>query len=272
MREFGSLRYEPIEKRIRGEIGGEVIIDSRRALLVWEPMRIVPSYAIHIEDVAADVVADAATPGGASGDTGSPALPKLGDLTILDPSVPFAKHSADGESTVLRTRDGGRTAASFRPSDPALADYLIVDFDEIDAWYEEDERNFAHPRDPFHRIDILHSSRHVEVHVDGAVIADTSAPYLLFETGLPVRFYLPAGDVRTDLFEPSATATWCAYKGEASYWSMSGSADLAWTYRHPLREAAEITDRIAFFNERVDLVVDGEQLTRPITPWSPRPA
>ena len=114
----------------------------------------------------------------------------------------------------------------------------------------------------------MHSSRHVRVESDGEVLAESARPYLLFETQLPVRFYLPAEDVRTDVLTPSDTSSACAYKGEASYWSFGAVGDVAWTYRRPLREAAEVTDRIAFFNERVDVVVDGERLERPITPWS----
>jgi uncharacterized protein (DUF427 family) len=151
-----------------------------------------------------------------------------------------------------------------------LHGYVTSDSGAFDAWYEEDERNRAHPRDPFHRIDIVHSSRHVRVERDGVVLADTTTPYLLFETSLPVRFYLPPQDVATDLMRPTATATFCAYKGQASYWSHEDEADVAWTYREPLREAAEVTDRIAFFNERVDIEVDGEVLERPVTPWSRR--
>jgi len=145
---------------------------------------------------------------------------------------------------------------------------VILDFRAFDAWYEEDERNVGHPRDPFHRIDVVQSSRHVRVEADGAVLAESTTPYVLFETYLPARFYLPAEDVRMDLLTPSDTRTRCAYKGEASYWALGGAGDVAWTYREPLREAAEVRDRIAFFNERVDVVVDGQRLERPVTPWS----
>jgi uncharacterized protein (DUF427 family) len=182
--------------------------------------------------------------------------------------VPFEVRSTEGEALVLR--HDGREARAFRPADPDLAGYLIVDFQSVDAWFEEDERNVGHPRDPFHRIDIVHSSRHVRVELDGEVLAESSAPYLLFEPPLPVRHYLPPDDVRTDLLRPSDTRTFCAYKGEASYLSLESAPDIAWHYPEPLREAAEVTDRIAFFSERVDLVVDGTRLERPITPWSPR--
>ena len=154
--------------------------------------------------------------------------PRLGDRVVLDPSIPFSVHTTEGEPLTIRTRRP--QAAAFGPSDPALAGYVIVDFDAFDAWYEEDERNVAHPRDPFHRIDIVHSSRHVRVELDGEVLADSSGPYLLFEPPLPVRYYLPAEDVRTDLLQPSDTRTFCAYKGQASYWSLAGAPDLAWSY------------------------------------------
>jgi uncharacterized protein (DUF427 family) len=145
----------------------------------------------------------------------------------------------------------------------------VLDFKGFDAWYEEDERNLSHPRDPFHRIDIVHSSRHVRVESDGETLAESSRPYLLFETGLPVRYYLPPEDVRLDRLGASETSTACAYKGQASYWALDGR-DVAWYYPQPLREAAEITDRVAFFNEHVDIAVDGERLERPVTPWSKR--
>jgi len=190
---------------------------------------------------------------------------------VLDPSIPFAVHTTPGEpATIGGEATGEPEAAAFIPADSALNDYVILDFDAFDAWYEEDEPNVGHPRDPFHRIEIVHSSRHVRVEVDGALIAESSAPYLLFEPPLPMRYYLPRSNVRADLLAPSDKTTFCAHKGEASYWSLDDHDDIAWTYHEPLREASEITRRVAFFNERVDLVVDRTPLARPITPWSPR--
>jgi uncharacterized protein (DUF427 family) len=267
MGRLDELRYEPIDKRIRGTLGDHAVVDSRRALLVWEPKRVVPSYAVPVADVDGEL-------GPAAGDAGDGALegdaPQLAGRPIYDPSIPFRVHTTAGEPVVVRARGTDRGADAFRPSDDALADHLILDFDGFDAWYEEDERNVGHPRDPFHRIDIVHSSRHVRVERGGEVLAESSAPYLLFEPPLPVRYYLPAEDVRSDLLRPSPTRTFCAYKGEASYLSLDGEADVAWTYPAPLREAAEITGRIAFFNEHVGIVVDGAPLERPITPWSRR--
>jgi uncharacterized protein (DUF427 family) len=255
MAELGTLRYEPIDKRIRAMAGEATVVDTTQARLVWEPKRIVPSYAVPAADIAAEVVA------GGEGASEPAHPPSLDGRPVYDPSVPFAVHTAPGEAVSVGA------AAGFRPADPELAGYVVLDFRGFDAWYEEEERNHAHPRDPFHRIDILHSTRHVVVQADDETLADSRRPHLLFEPPLPVRYYLPPEDVRLDRLAPSATATACAYKGHASYWALDGR-DVAWYYAAPLREAAEITGRIAFFNERVDIIVDGERLERPVTPWS----
>jgi uncharacterized protein (DUF427 family) len=259
-----SLRYEPTEKRIRAELGGRTVVDSHRGMLVWEPKRVVPSYAVPVEDVDAEV-SDAPEEDESSLEGSAP---RLDGRPVYDPSVPFSIHTTKGRPVTIR--HGEHEAAGFRPTDPELADYLILDFVGFDAWYEEAERNLGHPRDPFHRIDIVHSTRHVRVARDGHVLAETWRPYLLFEPPLPPRYYLPREDVRTDLLHPSDKVTVCAYKGHASYWSLEDEPDIAWSYEHPLREAAEVTGRLTFFNERVDIVVDGNVLERPVTPWSPR--
>jgi uncharacterized protein (DUF427 family) len=269
MRELGQLRHEPIDKRIRATLGGATVVDTSRALLVWEPRRVVPTYAVTEDDLDAEVLA-APVVAPVAGDVGIEAMgaPRLGAVPVLDPSVPFGVRSTEGEVLVLR-RDG-REVEAFRAADPDLAGYLIVDFDGFDEWFEEDEPNLGHPRDPFHRIDIVHGSRHVQVKLGGEVVAESRAPALLFEPPLPTRYYLPAEDVRMDLLAPSDTRTVCAYKGRAHYLSHADGSDVAWFYPAPLREAAEVTDRVAFFNERVEIVVDGELLEQPVTPWSKR--
>ena len=143
----------------------------------------------------------------------------------------------------------------------------MLDFFSFDEWFEEDERIVGHPRDPFKRIDVRSSSRHVRIELDGQVLAESFRPMLLFETGLPTRYYLPREDVRMDLLRPTSTRTWCAYKGEATYWSLDLGdrtlEDLVWTYEAPLSDAGAVIDRVAFFNERVDIVVDGVRGDRP---------
>ena len=261
-----ELRHEPIQKRIRATIGDETVVDTTRALLVYEPKRVVPSYAIPDQDIAGEIRSGAVADNTLCDDD----LDLIAGRPILDPRVPFAVHTADGEVVVVRSAATGREAAGFRVADPELEGHVVLAFEDFDAWYEEDERNVSHPRDPFHRIDFVHGSRHVRVEHEGVVVAESSRPVVVFEPPLPVRYYLPAEDVRTDLFTPSDTRTRCAYKGEASYWSLPDVEDVAWFYPAPLREAGEVKDRIAFFDEFVDVVVDGDRHERPVTPWSRR--
>ena len=265
MGSLDELRHEPIDKRIRATMGEETVIDTTDALLVWEPKRVVPSYAIPDADIAAEI---AAGPTASAASVCDADVPQLLGRPVLDPSVPFSVHTADGEP--VRVRVGGREATGFRAADAEIGGHVILAFEDFDAWYEEDERNVSHPRDPFHRIDFVHSSRQVRVERDGQVLAESSRPVLVFEPPLPVRYYLPAEDVRTDLLMPSDRRTRCAYKGEASYWSLPGFENVAWFYPAPLREAGEIKDRIAFFDEHADITVDGRALERPVTPWSRR--
>jgi uncharacterized protein (DUF427 family) len=266
---LGQLRYEPVDKRIRGLIEHQAVVDTDRALLVWEPKRVVPSYAVPVKELEG-VTTPAPEPAADESAPTDVAAPHLGERPVYDPSVPFAVHTTPGTSLDLRVAGVQRRAAAFRPSDDALSEYVIVDFAAFDEWFEEDERNVAHPRDPFHRIEIVHSSRSVRVERDGELLAASSRPYLLFEAPLPVRYYLPPEDVSEAVLRPSATRTLCAYKGQASYWSLETDDDIAWSYPEPLREAAEVKNRIAFFNERIDLIVNGTRLERPITPWSRR--
>lgn len=273
-RSLGLLRHEPTEKRIRATLGGHTVLDSVRAVLVWEPRRVVPSYAVPVADLRAALAARADGFAPADDPAVGVPLPALSDRPVLDPSIPFAVHSTPGEPVAVRT-PAGAIVAGFRPADPDLADHVILDFAGVDAWYEEDERIVSHPRDPFHRIDILPSSREVRVELGGEVLAESTTAWLLFETMLPVRYYLPPEDVRVPLRE-SPTRTFCAYKGEASYWSpeLAGTPveDLVWGYRDPLREAAPVRGLVAFFTERADLVLDGVRQARPVTPWSNRGA
>ena len=261
MGSLDRLRYEPLDKRIRGVIDDRTVVDTRLAVLLWEPKRVVPSYAVPAGDL--DVVLRPAA------DTldADPHVPWLGDRPVYDPSVPFAAHTADGEAFDLLAGDAKRPGAAFSFGEE-LPGYVALDFTALDAWYEEDERTLGHPRDPFHRIEIVHSSRPVRVELNGAVLAESVRPYLLFESMLPVRYYLPGVDVDHGRLRPSPTRSTCAYKGHASYLSVADMNDVAWTYPEPLREAVEIKDRVAFFNERVDFVIDGVRVDRPVTPWS----
>jgi len=145
--------------------------------------------------------------------------------------------------------------------------YVRFDWAAMDGWFEEDEEVYVHARDPHTRVDILASSRHVRVERDGVVLADSTHSRPLFETGLPVRWYVPKVDVRMDLLEPTDTVTQCPYKGQAEYWSAHVGdrvvKDLAWSYRSPLPESQKVAGLICFYNERVDLYIDGELQPRP---------
>ena len=148
----------------------------------------------------------------------------------------------------------------------------MLDWHAFTQWYEEDEPVTGHPHDPFARIDCLRSNRHVVLSAKGQVLAETSRATLLFETSLPVRYYIPREDVAMNLLEPSPHHTVCAYKGQASYWSArlgdGRIPDVAWSYQQPLHDALPVTGLLSFFTERIDLAVDGEQIPRPVTPWS----
>jgi uncharacterized protein (DUF427 family) len=141
-----------------------------------------------------------------------------------------------------------------------LRDHLRLDWGAMDAWFEEDEEVYVHPRSPYTRIDILPSSRRARVVIGGVVIADSTRAHVLHETGLPARWYFPPTDVRMDLLDPSDQITQCPYKGQAEYWSVRIGdrleENVAWTYRTPLRESDRIAGLIAFYNERVDLTID----------------
>jgi uncharacterized protein (DUF427 family) len=142
----------------------------------------------------------------------------------------------------------------------------------MDEWLEEDEPVYVHPRDPYKRVDILASSRHVEVRLDGVLLADSHAPRILYETSLPPRYYLPLPDVRMHHLRPSASISSCPYKGNAAYWSVEIDGvlyeDLVWIYRTPLPESQKIAGLASFYNEKVDLTIDGVPLTRPRTHFS----
>jgi uncharacterized protein (DUF427 family) len=155
---------------------------------------------------------------------------------------------------------------------PKLRHAIRLEWDAMDAWFEEDEQVFTHPRDPYTRVDILPSSRHVRVDVDGVTVAESDKPTLLFETRLPVRYYLPKPHVRMDLLTPTEAVTHCPYKGQAEYWSVRCGADvhadLAWSYPTPLPESQKVAGLIAFYNERADIQVDGVLQERPVTKFS----
>jgi uncharacterized protein (DUF427 family) len=235
-----ELRHEPIERRVRAD----AVVDSTRAILVWEPRRIVPSFAVPAEDIHAELTSAPSAHDEAPG--------------VLHPGIPFGVHTAAGEPVSV----GGREGAGFRLADADLQGYVVLDFDAFDRWLEEDEEIAGHPRDPFHRVDVRLTQRPVRIEAGGETLAETTRARLVFETGLPTRFYVPREDVRAEL-RPSARRTYCPYKGEASYWSFAAGEDLAWSYEQPLPDMPQLKGLVAFWDERVDVFLDGERRGRP---------
>jgi uncharacterized protein (DUF427 family) len=248
MRLRSELRHEPTDKRIRAALRGQTVVDTTRALLVWEPRRITPTYAVPAEDLRADLAPAATTESDRPG--------------LLHPGIPFAVHSTPGEAMSLSAGGQTREGAAFRPADPDLAEHVVLDFDAMDAWYEEDEQVHSHPRDPYHLVEVRTSSRHVRIEHDGDLVADTNRAVLLFETGLPTRFYLPREDVVAPL-HPSELTTYCPYKGMATYWSLDSRSNIVWSYREPLPPVSQIAGLLSFYNEVVDVTIDGVPQRRP---------
>ena len=240
----GRIRIEHSAKRVRAFLAGQPVVDSLRPMLVWEKPYY-PTYYFPVADVIADL-----TPDG----------------TAHSPSR--------GDAETFTVAAGGKRAAgaALRYSESPieeLRELVRLEWDAMDAWFEEDEEVFVHPRDPYTRVDILPTSRHVRVEVEGVTIAESSSPRLLFETGLPVRYYLPKTHVRMDLLEHTDTVTHCPYKGSAEYRSVRAGdslrADLAWSYRAPVPESQKIIGLVAFYNEKLDIYVDGVRQQRPKT-------
>jgi uncharacterized protein (DUF427 family) len=242
---------EPVPRRIRAFIAGQAIADTTRALYVWERPQY-PQYYIPLGDVRGETLV----------------------------------READGEPTSrgVVERYGLRAGDVYRPGAakvlvesplPRLTQTVRFDWGALDGWFEEDEQVFVHPRNPYVRVDALRSTRHIRVELDGARLAESSSSVLLFETGLPTRYYLNRLDLNWAHLTPTDTVTECPYKGTTTgYWSahVGGRVhpDIAWSYDFPTQQALPIAGLIAFYNERVDIVVDGRQLDRPGTPISRR--
>jgi uncharacterized protein (DUF427 family) len=205
------MRVVEYPRWVRGRLGGDTVVDSKRAKLLYLDGRKLPVYGFPEEDVRVEAV----------------------------PADAITRHD----------------------------ELLQVDFGALDEWLEEEEPQLGHPPDVFHRIDVRLSSRRVQVSIRGRVVADTTRARALFETGLPVRWYIPREDVLADL-EPSQHRTVCAYKGHATHFDVAGEGAIAWSYPDPLHDGEPIKDLIAFYDERVDVDVDGERQRQPDTQWS----
>lgn len=245
-----QLRYEPTPKRIRAQVGTSMALDTTGAMLVYEPRRVTPIFAVPAEDLAAQLVPSASAP-----DRPDPA-------PVMDPRFPFTVHTTPGTEFDVVTGSRTLPGAAFRPDDPDLDGLLLLDFAAFDGWFEEDEPIKGHPRDPFHRVDVRASSRTSRVELNGRVLAETSHPLFVYETLVPVRTYYPREDVDWSVLQRSPAETICPYKGSAAYWSVAGApeaGDLAWSYESVLPDSVQLQDLVSFYDERTDVYVDGEK-------------
>jgi uncharacterized protein (DUF427 family) len=237
---------EPVPRRIRAMVGGQTVLDTLRAMYVWEWAGY-PQYYIPVADVA---------PG---------ALVDLGRTQHLK------RGTAQMHSLRVGEQIRAEAAQLYTESPiPGLCGMVRFEWSALDSWYEEDERVFVHPRSPYVRVDAVRSTRAVRVEVEGQVLAASSSPVMVFETGLPTRYYLNRTDAAMDSLIATDTVSECPYKGTTSgYWSVPARsglhADLAWSYDFPTRQLLPIAGMIAFYNERVDTFVDGVLQERPLT-------
>jgi len=241
---FTDAHIEDSPKRIRVLFGGQFIVDTQKAKLVWES-RYYPTYFFPQSELAQE-------------------------------HIQLASEHPDGDKYDLNV--GAKKAAEAvtfysSPSHQHLKGLLKINFSNADAWFEEDEQIFVHPKDPYKRVDVLNSSRHIRIEVDGVEVANSHSPKLLYETGLPVRTYIPKTDCRLDLLNPSDLTTACPYKGEAHYYHIQISPEKrlensVWFYRNPNLECAAINGLVAFYDEKLDVFVDGVKQTRPKSLWS----
>ena len=240
-------------RRIRAFLAGQTVVDTTHALYVWEWPGY-PLYYVPAADIGADLLVDE----GSTHETAQGTVRRLG-LRVGDVHLPGAA------TVVVRSAIGG------------LVDTVRLEWGALDGWFEEDEQVFVHPRSPYVRVDALRSSRSVRVESRGVVLAESTSPVMVFETGLPTRYYVSRTDVDFTHLLASDTVTACPYKGTTSgYWSsrIDGRVhrDVAWAYDFPTRDLLPIAGLIAFYNERLDIFLDGVRLERPNNALRPNTA
>lgn len=242
-------RVEPAPRRVRGYLAGRQVFDTVAARYVWESVRY-PQYYVPLADVDTSLLADEDHP------------QRLRFGTARRHALVAGDQRRDGAVRVF-----GDDAV------PGLAGTARFEWDALDAWFEEDEEVFVHPRNPYTRVDAVRSTRHVLVELDGVVLAESRSPVLVFETGLPTRYYLDRTAVDLSRLVPTSTRTACPYKGRTTeYWdAVVGDTrvqDAAWAYAFTTAALQPVAGLVAFLNEHLDITVDGRRLTRPVTPFS----
>jgi uncharacterized protein (DUF427 family) len=249
------VRTERVDKWVRGYVDDVAVVDSREPLLFWEERFPVPGYAFPRSHVRTDLLSESRDDPPRQPFFFLPQGPVAGwfDLTVGDRTIPHAAWVRDA---------------------PELRDLLVLSWQPgvLDRWLEEEEPVGGHPRDPHKRVEVIASSRHVVVESNGVRLAESTRPVLLFETDLPTRYYLPREDVDESVLEPTATRSMCPYKGTADgYWSVVGqpaATDVAWSYSAPLPAVGKVAGMVSFYNEVLDITVDGVRQPRPRSPFS----
>ena len=239
-------QIELVPRRVRATLGGVTVLDTTRALYLFE-WEFYPQFYVPLDDVNADVLVD----------EGRTQRLRRGTATV------YGLNAGDQQRACCARAYGNDALEGIRG-------HVRFDWDALDAWYEEDEEVFVHPRNPYVRVDALRSTRHVRVELDGVLLAESSSPVLVFETGLPTRYYLNRTEVQWEHLVASTTQTACPYKGVTSgYWSVKVGdtvhEDLVWAYDFPTHQLQPITGLVAFYNEKVDITVDGVTLDRATT-------
>jgi uncharacterized protein (DUF427 family) len=229
------LYAEPLRRRLRAELGGRTVVQSDDAVLLFEPGRYPVAYFPH------DDFADG----------------------VLQPTDHRTEHPDLGETTWFEV-EGRRRAAWQHVALPEHAAILegkvALAWRAMDAFYEEDDRILGHAADPYHRIDVRHTSRHLVVRSGDRVVAETTGPLVLYESGFAPRWYVPRDDVVAEELDQVELETFCPYKGVASYYDIGGVHRAAWSYRTPFDEMAVIGDLVSFEPDRVEVTLDGERL------------
>ncbi|OAG09602.1 DUF427-domain-containing protein [Paraphaeosphaeria sporulosa] len=235
----GPHKIEATPRRVRALFGGSYVLDTTKAYHVWEhpyyPQFYIPSTAL----------------------TPSANLTKNSSVSGTSDKVHFGTLSVTNKTTNTRTTTDRILIFSTKD----LKDLVKIDFAALDQWFEEDVPIYQHPKDPYKRIDILSSTRPVKVALDGVTLAESSSPLFLLETTLRTRYYLPPTSVNWEVLSKSDTITYCPYKGRANYYNVTINGkeykDLVWYYQYPTAESATVVGHLCFYNEKVDVWVDG---------------
>jgi len=224
------ILFEPYPRRLRAVVAGRTVLDTTRGHLLHET-GILPVAYVPIEDF---------------------------DQSLLERTESTTHCPFKGDANYWTLRAGDRTEEDFvwayeDPMDESawLKGFAALPWSKVDEVYVEDERQFGHLRDPYHRVDAMESSRRYTVTAHGETVAETNRPVMVFETGLPPLAYIPRADVRPGVLAASPKRTVCPYKGEAAYWHVAGIEDGAWSYETPLPEALRARGHVAFEGEGI---------------------